>query len=126
MNDNEPVNGSEDVSEPVEELEPQPMKAKPVLQTMSWIAGVAAGGLLAFVLVMKPSHARGATKACHAAWQLRQSKPAQVADQRALAPREMDESPQTAKGIGPNSSRQTIQEQGEGGHECRGVYPSSQ
>ncbi len=69
--------------EPIEALEPRPMKAKPALQSLSWVAGVAAGGLLAFLLVVTPSVSRGATRAGKAAWQLRNPKPGDVSNDQA-------------------------------------------
>ncbi|GJM24520.1 MAG: hypothetical protein DHS20C16_09350 [Phycisphaerae bacterium] len=122
MNDHDPINEPDAQTEPIEDLGPQPMKAKPILQTMSWMAGVAAGGFLAFLFVVKPSHSRGATKACHAAWQLRNSKPAQVADQRQLASEKSNESRQSSEAIDSDALSRANQKEDD--HERRIVRHS--
>lgn len=83
MNDQEPLNRPEEAPESVDETQPKPMKSKPILQSMGWVAGVAAGGLLAFLFVVENTHTHGATKASRAAWRMRQLGPASVALQDA-------------------------------------------
>ncbi|HNO79976.1 MAG TPA: hypothetical protein PKN33_18155 [Phycisphaerae bacterium] len=86
MNDQEPSNVPEETAEAVDESQPQPMKSKPILQSMSWMAGVAAGGLLAFLFVVQTTHTQGATKASRAAWRMRQLGPTRIAQENANAP----------------------------------------
>ncbi len=80
MNEPESLNKPSDPPGANDPSEPQPMKMMPLLQSMSWAAGVALGGGLAFLAMVKTSRTSGATKACKAAWQLRNSTPTQPAN----------------------------------------------
>lgn len=55
----------------VEELpcEPAPMPVRPLLQMLSWIGGLAAGGFFISLLVVSSTRTSGATRAVRLNWQ---------------------------------------------------------
>lgn len=61
---------NDDQGNPVDEstIEPRPMKAKPFLQVLSWVGGVAAGGVFIALLSISPSRVHGATRAMKLRW----------------------------------------------------------
>jgi hypothetical protein len=54
------------------------MRAKPFLQVLSWLSGVAAGGAFTF-LTITPGRVSGATRASRLQWQQRHNGPQQSA-----------------------------------------------
>ncbi|NOX58814.1 MAG: hypothetical protein GXP29_08150 [Planctomycetes bacterium] len=89
---------NEFIDETQETLEPTPMRGKPVLQAMSWMAGVAAGGVLVFIMTVQPSLARGATHAAKAEWQLRNPRVARTVFEQRQIPKQMSKSDENETG----------------------------
>jgi hypothetical protein len=68
---------------------PRPMRARPVLQVLSWLGGVAAGGAFISLLTMTPGRVCGATRASRLQWQQRCNR----TEEAVVAPEKRDADP---------------------------------